>query len=86
MGTGGNKMMGGNPLLSGGFEMGLPNTGPEGMDLGSVLFPNGAPPKKIHGGGLLGKSFGGGGLPNTGPGGMDIGRALFPNGAPQKRR
>jgi hypothetical protein len=75
--------LGYNPLMGGEFGMNLPNTGPEGMDLGQVLFPGGAPNKIQHGGGLL-KMGAGGGLPFTGPGGMDIGQALFPNGAPRK--
>ncbi|MBK6806643.1 MAG: hypothetical protein IPG84_18240 [Betaproteobacteria bacterium] len=81
--------------------MNLPYTGPEGMDLRQVLFPNGSP--KMKGGmGPLGNKAAGapaGGpldyisqrnnfnmnLPFTGPEGMDLRQVLFPNGAPPKR-
>ena len=81
------------------FNESLPFTGPEGMDLGRVLFPNGSPKGNQHGGGSLGPKLAGGplnyvdrrnafeaNLPFTGPEGMDLGRVLFPNGAPKGGR
>lgn len=74
------KMLNGMMLPPGyNFEQNLPITGPEGMDLGRILFPNGRPngpwshtgPRK----GILPGGF-------TGPGGADMGSLLFPNGRP----
>lgn len=73
------KMLNGMMLPPGyNFEQNLPITGPEGMDLGRILFPNGKPqgpwshqrPRGILPGGF------------TGPGGADMGSLLFPNGRP----
>lgn len=71
------------------FDANLPTTGPEGRDLGSVLFPQGRPAGGHTRAAPKGLLSGVGNfeqrLPTTGPGGRDLGSVLFPNGRPARR-